>query len=192
MLHRDNLDRVDEMIALAERLGADRLELANTQYLGWALPNRAALLPTREQLDRRARGGRARRGSGCAGRMEVLFVTPDYYAEFPKACMDGWGRRFIVITPDGLALPCHAAHTLPGLQFDSVTERPLGEIWRDSAGFTAFRGEDVDAGAVPELRPAHGRLRRLPLPGVPPHRRRGGHRSGLPALARSRPDRDGA
>ena len=73
--------------------------------------------------------------------MEVLFVTPDYYAEVPKACMDGWGRRFIVISPDGLALPCHAAHTLPGLRFDSVRDRALGEIWRDSAGFTAFRGE---------------------------------------------------
>ncbi len=141
VLHRDNLDRVDEVIALAERLGADRLELANTQYLGWALTNRAALLPTREQLaGAREVAAHARRR--LRGRMEVLFVTPDYYAEFPKACMDGWGRRFIVITPDGLALPCHAAHTLPGLQFDSVTERPLEEIWRESAGFNAFRGED--------------------------------------------------
>ena len=141
VLHRDNLDRVDEVIDLAERLGADRLELANAQYVGWALTNRAALLPTREQLaGAREVAAHARRR--LRGRMEVLFVTPDYYAEFPKACMDGWGRRFIVITPDGLALPCHAAHTLPGLQFDSVTERPLEEIWRESAGFTAFRGEE--------------------------------------------------
>ena len=141
VLHRDNLDRVDEVIDLAERLGADRLELANAQYVGWALTNRAALLPTREQLaGAREVAAHARRR--LRGRMEVLFVTPDYFAEFPKACMDGWGRRFIVITPDGLALPCHAAHTLPGLQFDSVTERPLEEIWRESAGFTAFRGED--------------------------------------------------
>jgi PqqA peptide cyclase len=141
VLHRDNLDRVDEVIDLAERLGADRLELANAQYVGWALTNRAALLPTREQLAG-ARDVAAHARRRLRGRMEVLFVTPDYYAEFPKACMDGWGRRFIVITPDGLALPCHAAHTLPGLQFDSVTERPLEEIWRESAGFTAFRGEE--------------------------------------------------
>ncbi|HWM78545.1 MAG TPA: pyrroloquinoline quinone biosynthesis protein PqqE, partial [Methylomirabilota bacterium] len=139
VLHRENLDRVEEIVALAERLGADRLELANAQYVGWALSNRAALLPTREQLDRaRAVAGDARQR--LRGRMEVLFVTPDYYAEFPKACMDGWGRRFIVISPDGLVLPCHAAHTLPGLHFDSVKERPLEEIWRDSPGFSAFRG----------------------------------------------------
>jgi len=140
VLHRENLDRVTEVVGLAERLGADRLELANTQYLGWALANRQALLPTREQLDRaRALAAEARRR--LRGRMEVLFVTPDYYTDLPKACMDGWGRRFIVVSPDGLALPCHAAHTLPGLRFDSVTERPLGEIWRDSSGFGAFRGE---------------------------------------------------
>jgi len=76
------------------------------------------------------------------GRMEVLFVTPDYYTDLPKACMDGWGQRFIIVSPDGLALPCHAAHTLPGLHFDSVRDRPLDEIWRDSPGFRAFRGED--------------------------------------------------
>src|SRR5262249_8531429 len=138
VLHGENLDRVDEVVALAERLDADRLELANTQYLGWALPNRTALLPTREQLERaRAVAAEARRR--LRGRMEVLFVTPDYYTDLPKACMDGWGRRFIVLSPDGLALPCHAAHTLPGLRFESVRERSLGDIWRDSAGFGAFR-----------------------------------------------------
>jgi pyrroloquinoline quinone biosynthesis protein E len=141
VLHRENLDRVEEVVALAERLGADRLELANTQYLGWALPNRAALLPTRAQLAR-AREVAAAARDRLRGTMEVLFVTPDYYTDLPKACMDGWGRRFIVLSPEGLALPCHAAHTLPGLHFDSVRDRPLGEIWRDSAGFRAFRGED--------------------------------------------------
>lgn len=141
VLHRQNLERVDEMIALAERLSADRLELANTQYLGWALVNRQALLPTREQLEKaRALAGAAKKR--LQGRMEVLFVTPDYYAEYPKTCMDGWGRRFILISPDGLALPCHAAHTLPGLDFDNVRSRPLGEIWTSSAGFNAFRGEE--------------------------------------------------
>jgi pyrroloquinoline quinone biosynthesis protein E len=140
VLHRQNLERVGEMIALAERLSADRLELANTQYLGWALVNRPALLPTREQLES-ARVVAAAAKKRLRGRMEVLFVTPDYYAEYPKTCMDGWGRRFILISPDGLALPCHAAHTLPGLRFDNVRARPLAEIWSDSPGFTAFRGE---------------------------------------------------
>ncbi len=140
VLHRENLDRVDQVVALAERLGADRLELANTQYLAWALTNRAALLPTREQLEH-ARAVATEARARLRGRMEVLFVTPDYYTDLPKACMDGWGRRFIVVSPDGLALPCHAAHTLPDLEFESVTDRPLGEIWRDSRGFRAFRGE---------------------------------------------------
>ncbi len=140
VLHRDNLDRVPEVIALAESLAADRLELANTQYLGWALLNRRALLPTRAQLDRARAVARAARDR-LRGRMEVLFVFPDYYAEFPKACMDGWGRRFIVLSPDGLVLPCHVAHTLPGLAFESVKDRGLADIWHDSAGFNAFRGE---------------------------------------------------
>jgi len=141
VLHRENLDRVEAVIALAERLGADRLELANTQYLGWALPNRAALLPSRAQLTR-AREVAAAARRRLTGTMEVLFVTPDYYTDLPKACMDGWGRRFIVLSPEGRALPCHAAHTLPGLVFESVRDKALGDIWRDSAGFRAFRGED--------------------------------------------------
>ncbi len=140
VLHRDNLDRVADVIALAEDLSADRLELANTQYLGWALRNRSALLPTREQLERARRVAAGARDR-LRGRMEILFVTPDYYSEFPKACMDGWGRRFLVVSPDGLALPCHAAHTLPGLEFENVRDRALGDIWRGSPGFNAFRGE---------------------------------------------------
>jgi pyrroloquinoline quinone biosynthesis protein E len=140
VLHRANLDRVAEMIALAEEMHADRLELANTQYLGWALVNRRALLPTREQLER-SRAVAAAARQRLRGRMEVLFVTPDYYAEFPKTCMDGWGQRFIVVSPDGLALPCHAAHTLPGLAFENVRDRALAAIWSDSPGFNAFRGE---------------------------------------------------
>jgi len=140
VLHRDNLDHVAELIALAERMRADRLELANTQYLGWALVNRRALLPTREQLDR-ARAIAAEARKRLRGRMEVLFVTPDYYSDYPKSCMDGWGQRFIVVSPDGLALPCHAAHTLPGLAFENVRERNLAAIWSDSPGFNAFRGE---------------------------------------------------
>jgi PqqA peptide cyclase len=140
VLHRENLAQTAEVIALAERLGADRLELANTQYLGWALANREGLLPTREQLERaRVVAADARRR--LRGSMEVLFVTPDYFADLPKACVDGWGRRFIVVSPDGLALPCHAAHTMPDLSFENVKDRSLSDIWRDSPGFNAFRGE---------------------------------------------------
>ena len=141
VLHRENLDHVAEVIALAEELKADRLELANTQYLGWALENRSTLLPAREQLEA-ARKLAAAAKKRLKGRMEVLFVTPDYFGEYPKSCMDGWGRRFLLVSPEGLALPCHQAHTLPGLQFDNVRERPLADIWADSPGFNAFRGED--------------------------------------------------
>ena len=140
VLHRENIEHVADVIALAETLAADRLELANTQYLAWALVNRRALLPTREQLATAREVARAARRR-LRGRMEVLFVTPDYYAEFAKACMDGWGRRFLVVAPDGLVLPCHAARSLPGLSFDSARTRPLAEIWRQSAAFDAFRGE---------------------------------------------------
>ena len=141
VLHRENLDRIDEVVALAETLAADRLELANTQYLGWALLNRPALLPERAQLER-ARATAARAKERLKGRMEVLFVLPDYYSDFPKACMDGWGRRFILVSPDGLALPCHVAHTLPDVAFDNVRARPLAEIWRESPAFNKYRGEE--------------------------------------------------
>jgi PqqA peptide cyclase len=140
VLHRRNLDRVEAVIALAEMLSADRLELANTQYLGWALLNRAALLPPRAQLER-ARAIAADARQRLRGRMEILFVTPDYYTDTPKACMDGWGRRFLVVAPDGLVLPCHAAEGLPGLSFENVRARSLVEIWHTSPALNAFRGE---------------------------------------------------
>jgi pyrroloquinoline quinone biosynthesis protein E len=140
VLHRDNLDRVGEFIALAESLGAQRVELANTQYLGWALANRSKLLPTRDQLERaRAIADEAR--ARLRGKMEVLFVLPDYYADRPRACMDGWGRRFIVVAPDGLLLPCHAAHTLPGFDFPRATEGSLESAWNGAEAFERFRGE---------------------------------------------------
>jgi pyrroloquinoline quinone biosynthesis protein E len=140
VLHRENLDSLTQVIELAERIGADRLELANTQYLGWALLNRGVLLPSREQIER-ARSVAYDARDRLSGRMEILFVTPDYYSDFPKTCMDGWGRRYIVISPDGLALPCHAAHTLPGIRFETVKEHPLREIWQNSDAFNCFRGE---------------------------------------------------
>jgi len=139
VLHRDNLDRVGEFIALAERLGAQRVELANTQYLGWALANRAKLLPSRGQIERaRAIADEAR--VRLRGKMEVLFVLPDYYADRPRACMDGWGRRFIVVAPDGLVLPCHAAHTLPGFDFPRAIDGSLDRAWNHAA-FERFRGD---------------------------------------------------
>jgi pyrroloquinoline quinone biosynthesis protein E len=141
VLHRENLDQVGEIIATAERLGADRLELANTQYLGWALVNRGALLPSEAQLER-ARGIARSEKARLTGKMELLFVLPDYYSNRPKACMGGWGQRYVLVTPQGQALPCHLAHTLPGLSFENVKDRSLSEIWTHSAGFRAFRGED--------------------------------------------------
>jgi pyrroloquinoline quinone biosynthesis protein E len=140
VLHRQNLERTAEIIALAEGLGADRLELANTQYLGWALVNRAALLPTRDVLER-ARQQAAAARDRLRGRMEVLFVLPDYHADFPRTCMDGWGQRYLVVAPDGTTLPCQAAHTITSLHFPSVRDQPLDEIWRDSPAFQSFRGE---------------------------------------------------
>jgi pyrroloquinoline quinone biosynthesis protein E len=140
VLHRQNLSRTGEMIALAERLGADRLELANTQYLAWALLNRSALLPSRAALDEAREVARAAR-ERLKGKIEVLFVLPDYYSDRPKACMSGWGKRYLLVSPDGQALPCHLAHTLPGLVFDNVQDRSLADIWQNSSAFNAFRGE---------------------------------------------------
>jgi pyrroloquinoline quinone biosynthesis protein E len=141
VLHRENLDHIASFIELAERLDADRLELANTQYQGWALLNRAALLPSRQQLENAREIATAARAR-LKGRMELLFVMPDYYSDRPKPCMAGWGRRFILIAPDGHALPCHGAHNLPGISDNSVREHSLQWIWQESPAFNLFRGED--------------------------------------------------
>ena len=139
VLHRSNIDRVEDVIAMAERLRADRLELANVQFVSWALQNRGALLPSRAQIER-ARTVAAEAKRRREGAMQVVFVLPDWYAGRPRACMDGWARRFVVVAPDGVVLPCHAARTLP-LAFDSVRVRALGAIWGDNPGLQAFRGE---------------------------------------------------
>ena len=139
VLHRRNLGRVPEIVALARALGAARLELANAQYYGWALANRDALLPTRAQLEAAAADvERARREPGGP---EILFVLPDYFAGRPKPCMGGWGRRTLVVAPDGRVLPCHAAAEIPGLDFGSLRERPLAWCWSEAPGMRAFRGE---------------------------------------------------
>jgi len=141
VLHRRNIDDVDSMLTLAESLRADRIELANTQYLGWALLHRDALLPTETQLAR-ARAALVSAKVRLAGRIDVVFVLPDYFAGRPRACMDGWARRYVVIAPDGRVLPCQAAHSIPGLEWERVGERPLADIWRDSPALSRFRGED--------------------------------------------------
>ncbi len=140
VLHRANLDEIDELVALAEDVGADRLELANTQYVAWALSNRDALLPSRAQIESAAETA-ARHKARLQGKIDVLFVKPDYFGTTPKACMDGWGRRFIHLVPDGRVLPCHAATSITTLRFDNVRDRSLADIWTSSEALLAYRGE---------------------------------------------------
>ncbi|PPK67203.1 pyrroloquinoline quinone biosynthesis protein PqqE [Actinokineospora auranticolor] len=141
VLHRGNLDEVGAIIELAEELGADRLELANAQYYGWALRNRDSLMPTRGQLDAADTVVRAAKAR-LAGRMEVIHVIADYHDSYPKPCMHGWGARQLTVAPDGTVLPCPSAHVISTLTFDNATTRPLAEIWYESESFTAYRGED--------------------------------------------------
>lgn len=141
VLHRANLDRVGEIIDLAAEMGADRLELANTQYYGWALENRRALMPTAAQVA--AASEIAEQAARVhAGRMQILYVLPDYHESFPKPCYGGWGRFYLVVMPDGRTLPCHGATHITTLTFDNVRERSLHWIWESSPAFEAFRGDD--------------------------------------------------
>jgi PqqA peptide cyclase len=140
VLHRENIDQVPRFVELALEAGADRLELANTQYLGWALENRAQLLPSSAQIaSARACASEAR--ERLRGRLELLFVLPDYDTAIARPCMQGWARRYVLVSPDGLVLPCHQAHTLPGLVWERAGERALRDIWLHSSGLNAFRGE---------------------------------------------------
>lgn len=141
VVHRQNLDYLAEIIAMSEQLGASRLEIANVQYYGWALQNRDALLPTRQQLEKSQATVNAA-VERLSGRMRIDYVAPDYYAKYPKACMGGWGRRLILIDPAGQAMPCHAAAVIPGMVFENVRSRSLAQIWRESTAFRRFRGED--------------------------------------------------
>src|SRR5208282_923015 len=127
--------------AALEALHPDRMEIAHAQYYGWALRNRAALLPTRAQLDR-AVAVVAAAEERLRGKVRIDSVIPDYHARFPKACMGGWGRQLLLIDPSGRALPCHAAGVIPGMRFDNVREHGLDWIWQNSAAFQKFRGED--------------------------------------------------
>ncbi|WP_321897983.1 pyrroloquinoline quinone biosynthesis protein PqqE [Paraburkholderia heleia] len=141
VLHRYNLPHVDKIIDMALAMGAEYLELANTQYYGWAHHNQAQLMPTREQLDEaEAVVERYRRTHGA--RCRIFFVVPDYFERRPKRCMNGWGAVFLGVAPDGAALPCHAARSLPGLVLPNVRDMSLREIWYDSDAFSRFRGLD--------------------------------------------------
>lgn len=138
-LHRANVHNAGRFIDLAIELGAGRIELAHIQYYGWGLANRAALMPTRSQIDATidlVEAARARH----TGELVIDFVLPDYYAEIPKPCMGGWGREVIVVAPNGDVLPCHAARTIPGLTFQNVASTSLSDIWHDGAAFNRFRG----------------------------------------------------
>jgi PqqA peptide cyclase len=140
VLHRQNIDRIGAILRLAEELGADRIELANTQYYGWAWRNRAALLPTRAQLEQAEPIVSAARRR-LAGRMDVVYVIPDYYSRYPKPCMGGWASRQLTVAPNGDVLPCPAAQSLP-LPRASVRTEPLARIWDESPLFQAFRGTE--------------------------------------------------
>ncbi len=141
VVHRQNLDHLEEMIAFIEQLNPERVEIAHAQYYGWALANRATLMPTRAQLEK-AVAIVADAEKRLAGRIRIDSVVPDYYAKYPKACMGGWGRRSMLINPAGRVLPCHAAEVLPGMSFENVREKSLEWIWQESSSFQKFRGED--------------------------------------------------
>jgi pyrroloquinoline quinone biosynthesis protein E len=139
--HRHNIDQIDEILDLAISLDADYVELATTQYYGWAMHNRDQLLPMKEQLVK-AEAIAHRYQDEQKGNMKIYYVVPDYYEERPKACMNGWGNVFLTVTPDGTALPCHAARELPGMELPNVRDLTVKSIWNDSNDFNRFRGFD--------------------------------------------------
>ena len=139
VLHRHNHHAVGDIIAFAERFGITRLELANVQFYGWAYRNRAALMPTLEQV-RRAESIVAAARERLRGKMEIVYVLPDYFGEFPKPCMNGWGSEFMTVTPNGYVLPCPAAAAITTLRFENVRARSLGDIWESSDSFQRYRG----------------------------------------------------
>jgi PqqA peptide cyclase len=141
VIHRQNIHELNEMLALVEAHQPGCAEFASAQYYGWGLVNRETLLPTREQLDlcRETLKAAEKR---LRGKSRIVFVVPDYFARYPKACVGGWGRKLMVVTPDGSALPCHAAQVISGLRFENVREKAIAEIWESSSAFSRFRGQD--------------------------------------------------
>ncbi|HJT83016.1 MAG TPA: pyrroloquinoline quinone biosynthesis protein PqqE [Nitrososphaeraceae archaeon] len=141
VLHKQNLDNIEAIIGLAEEIGADRLELANTQFNGWALKNRNLLLPTRSQIENAVRKVESAR-KRLKDKMEILYVVPDYFEQYPKPCLYGWGRVFMTVTSDGTVLPCQTASEIKGLKFENVRNTSLEKIWFESESFCIFRGTD--------------------------------------------------
>lgn len=141
VIHGRNLHQIAEMLAFAGSSSATRVEFAHVQYYGWAFANRAALLPTRAQLDDSIAFIKSAQ-ERLRGKVRVEYVVPDYYAKYPKACMGGWGRKLMLIAPDGEVLPCHAAKIIPGLFFENVKNKNLRDIWETSATFQEFRGQE--------------------------------------------------
>ncbi|MDO6481020.1 pyrroloquinoline quinone biosynthesis protein PqqE [Shimia thalassica] len=141
VMHRHNLDDLERTIEMAVELGARRLEVACVQFHGWASQNRSQLLPSREQTES-AKRIVAEAEKRLRGVMAFDFVPPDYYADYPKACMGGWGSAGLNVTPDGTVLPCHAAQTIPTLSFENVKDKSLSDIWYKSEAFNAYRGTD--------------------------------------------------
>jgi pyrroloquinoline quinone biosynthesis protein E len=140
VVHRKNLDHLEELIDFALALGPQRIEIANVQYYGWAVQNRNALLPTRAQVEKSIETLRNARARLASQNITIDFVTPDYYGKYPKPCMGGWGRRMMLVDPTGKAMPCHAAAVIPTIEFDNVREHPLRWIWEESSAFQMFRG----------------------------------------------------
>jgi len=140
VIHRSNIDQIEQMLQIAESSSATRVEFAHVQYYGWAYSNRENLLPRRDQLNRSLEIIKSAE-ERLRGKIRIESVVPDYYAKYPKPCMGGWGRKLMLITPNGDALPCHAAKTIPGLRFANVKQTSLSEIWETSDAFEKFRGE---------------------------------------------------
>ena len=142
VIHRYNIEHIGEILEMAEAIGANYVELANTQYYGWSLINRSQLMPTREQLDKaEAITNKFRERVGS--KMKVYFVVPDYYSDRPKKCMNGWGEVFMIVTADGTVLPCHSARVLPGMEFPNVRDgKGLEWMWNESPAFNKYRGDD--------------------------------------------------
>lgn len=141
VIHRQNIHELDEMLAIVEDHQPSSAEFASVQYYGWGFSNRETLLPTREQLDHCVETLKAAENK-MRGKTRIVFVVPDYHAKYPKPCVGGWGRKLMLVSPDGAVLPCHAAPVIPGLRFDNVKEKSLREIWENSPAFRHFRGEE--------------------------------------------------
>ncbi|HZV99449.1 MAG TPA: pyrroloquinoline quinone biosynthesis protein PqqE [Methylophilaceae bacterium] len=140
VIHRYNIGHIKEILEMAEALGADYVELANTQYYGWSLINRSQLMPTKEQIDHAEKVTNEFRQK-IGNKMKIYFVVPDYFSDRPKKCMNGWGEVFMIVTAEGTVLPCHSARVLPGMTFPNVKEHGLEWAWKDSPAFNKYRGD---------------------------------------------------